>query len=58
MTTKRDLDVTPISGTLGAEVRGIDLARVDNELVGTVRDLLHENLVVLFPQQHLSVDAH
>lgn len=58
MTTKIDIDVTPLSGALGAAVRGIDLARVDDELVETVRDLLHEHLVVLFPEQHLSVDTH
>lgn len=54
----RDLEVTPVGGALGAEVRGLDLAAVDDELVATIRRLLAEHLVVFFPDQELSVAAH
>jgi taurine dioxygenase len=52
-------DVTRLAGALGAEVRGIDLAKVSRaDEVGSIRDLLREHLVLFFPDQHLSVDEH
>jgi alpha-ketoglutarate-dependent taurine dioxygenase len=48
------LDVRPLSGTIGAEVRGIDLrAPLDAETVAAVRDLWLRHKVVFFPEQHL-----
>jgi taurine dioxygenase len=47
-----------VSGALGAEVRGIDLESLDDCVVSTVRDLVHEHLVVFFPDQQLSVAGH
>ncbi|HEV8299190.1 MAG TPA: TauD/TfdA family dioxygenase, partial [Acidimicrobiales bacterium] len=54
----RVVETRPLSGALGAEVRGFDLSRLDDRAVEMVRDLLHEHLVVVFVDQHLSVDAH
>ena len=52
------MDVRPVSGALGAEVRGLDLSQLDEGTARTVRDLIHEHLVVFFLDQDLSVDVH
>ena len=53
-----DLRVRRLSGSLGAEVHGLDLRRVAPEDVATILDLVHEHLVVFFPDQHLTPDEH
>ncbi len=62
MTTALDttagLEVTPVSGSLGAEVRGIDLRKVAAEDVDTILGLVAEHLVLFFPDQHLTPDEH
>ena len=50
--------VTRLSGSLGAEVRGIPLADVAEAEAEIVRNLLTEHLVLFFPDQHLSVTDH
>jgi taurine dioxygenase len=50
-----DLDVRPLSGTIGAEIRGVDLSGpLDAATVGALRDLWLQHKVVFFPDQHLS----
>ncbi len=53
-----DVEIRAVSGCLGAEVRGIDLGRPDAGVVGALRRLLAEHLVLFFPDQPLSVDQH
>ena len=49
------LEITPVSGALGAEIRGMDLrAGLTTEQLGELRSLLLEHLVLFFPGQHLS----
>jgi taurine dioxygenase len=50
--------VRPISGALGAEVRGLSLREVDDAGFARIRDLLLEHLVLFFPDQHLTPDEH
>jgi taurine dioxygenase len=57
-TAARDPDVTQLSGSLGAEVRGIPLADVGPAEADVIRGLLLEHHVLFFPEQHLSQDAH
>jgi taurine dioxygenase len=53
------LEVRPLSGTLGAEVRGVSLRNnLDEAVVGGIRSLLDEHLVLCFPDQHLDDDEH
>ncbi len=48
------IDVRPTGAALGAEVRGLDLARdLDDATVDAVRAAWHEHLVVLFRDQRL-----
>ena len=56
--TATALAVQPISGTLGAEVTGVDLADIDEAGWEAVRRAWLEHLVLFFPGQHLTPDAH
>jgi taurine dioxygenase len=52
--SQTDLDVRPLSPTIGAEVRGVDCAAgLDDDTVATLRQIWLERLVVFFPDQHL-----
>jgi taurine dioxygenase len=53
-----ELDVQRLSGSLGAEVRGIDLAAATSDDGAVVLDLLLEHMVLFFPDQHLDPDEH
>ena len=50
--------VTPISGSLGAEVRGLDLERLDDAGFSTLEHALIEHLVVFLPDQHVTPEGH
>ena len=47
----------PLSDALGAEVCDVDLAKVTDEDVAAIRDIWHDNLVILFRGQDLSEAA-
>ena len=51
-------EVRRLARALGAEVRGVDLAHLDDGDVDTIRALLLEHLVLFFPDQHVSIDEH
>ena len=53
-----ELDVTKLSGSLGAEIQGIRLSEVDASQVDLIRSLLREHLVLFFPDQQMSPDEH
>ncbi|MDA3642517.1 TauD/TfdA family dioxygenase [Saccharopolyspora indica] len=54
-----EFDVRPVSGALGAEVRGLDLEELTEESFGRLHDLLMDNLVLFFPEAgELSPEAH
>ncbi len=53
-----DLDVRPLSGSIGAEIRGLDVRHVDDDTVAAVRRVWLDRKVVFFPSQHLSPDEH
>ena len=50
--------VRTIGGALGAEVRGVELRRLDDEGFAALQALLLEHLVLFFPDQHLEPDEH
>jgi len=52
------LQVKRLSGSLGAEIRGIDLKGAGPAEADSLRELLTEHLVLFFPDQHLSPDEH
>ena len=56
--TDVELDVTPLSGTIGAVIRGLDLRDLDDTTVAAVRQVWLERRVVFFPGQDLDPDSH
>ncbi len=56
--SKVDLDVRPLSPTIGAEIHGIDCAAdLDDDVIAAIRAVWLERLVVFFPDQHLDDDT-
>ena len=55
---KKTLKVRRISSALGAEILGIQLAKLDVQGVSLIENLLMEHKVLLFPNQNLSIDEH
>ena len=53
-----DWNVTKLSAALGAEIRGLEIGRCNDNDVAAIWDLLHEHQVLFFPDQHPSVDDH
>jgi len=53
-----NLEVVRLSGSLGAEVRGIALGEVGPAEAEKIRDLLTEHLVLFWPDQHPTVGEH
>ena len=57
MPSAGDIRIAPLSGALGAEIRGIDIAApLDESCFAAIRRALLDYLVVFFPDQHLSPD--
>jgi alpha-ketoglutarate-dependent taurine dioxygenase len=56
--TEVGLDVRLLSGTIGAEIRGVDLRDLDDDAVAAIRNVWLERKVVFFPEQHLDPEAH
>jgi alpha-ketoglutarate-dependent taurine dioxygenase len=52
------LDIRPITGACGAEVRGLDLATLDDAGWDAMYAAWLEHLVLFFPDQSLDADAH
>ena len=53
----KEWEVTRLSGVLGAEVRGLDLALADAEMARALETLLHEHHVLFLPDQHPTPEA-
>jgi alpha-ketoglutarate-dependent taurine dioxygenase len=57
--TATALQVRRLSGTIGAEIRNVDLSTpLDAGTVAHIRSLLLQHRVIFFPQQHLTADQH
>lgn len=51
------MEIIPLTGALGAEIRGVDLRSIDDDLA-TVRAALLEHEVIFFREAHLSEPEH
>jgi len=57
--TSVQLDIAPLSGTIGAEIRNVDLHRpLDPDTQGAIRQALLDYKVIFFPGQHLRPEEH
>lgn len=57
--TDAKLDIRPVSGALGAEIRGVDLTRpLDDAVRRAILDAFSEHLVIWFPDQALIPERH
>ncbi len=56
--TYRKIDITPISGALGAEIGGVDLARLDDETFAEIRRAHGEFHVIFFRDQTITPEQH
>ena len=52
----RRIEIEPISGALGAEVRRVDLAKLDDETFAEIHRAWLDHLVLFFRDQELSVE--
>ena len=53
------LDVTPLSGTIGAAIRGLDLRQdLDPVTVDAIRQVWLDRKVVFFPEPDLTPEQH
>lgn len=53
------MDVRPLPGALGAEIFGVDLsAPLDDGTIAAIRSALLDHLLVVFRDQHLTVERH
>ncbi len=58
-TTALDLDIRPLSATIGAEIRGVDASQpLSDEAVQALRDALLSYKVIFLPGQHLDPEQH
>lgn len=52
------LSVKRLTGSLGAEIQGLPLVNLNSGQIATIESLLHQHLVLFFPQQFLDIEAH
>ena len=52
------LDITPLSATIGAVIRGVNLRNLDEPTVAAIRRAWLRHRVVFFPGQHLDPESH
>ena len=53
------ISVTPLTGVIGAEIRGVDLSRpIEPPVLQEIRDAFSDHQVVLFPDQPISNAQH
>jgi taurine dioxygenase len=57
-TARVALDVTPLSGTIGAVIHGLDLRDLDDATVAAIRSVWLDRRVVFFPGQQLDAGSH
>jgi taurine dioxygenase len=50
--------VNRLSGSLGAEITGIDLGRVNEQDIADIKSALNEHMVLFFPNQSLTAETH
>ena len=50
----KSMEISPLGGALGAEIRDIKLKNLDAAIIDAIRTTFHEYLVLVFPNQNLT----
>jgi taurine dioxygenase len=58
MSDYKTITVEPISGTIGAEISGVDLCNLTDQNVAEIRQAFLEHLVVFFRDQKMDIPAY
>ncbi|MEH6477040.1 MAG: TauD/TfdA family dioxygenase [Sneathiella sp.] len=58
MTKYKKITVAPITGTIGAEISGIDLRKLDAETVSEIRQAFLNHTVVFFRDQEMTTEEY
>ena len=58
ITEAKPIQVVPTGSALAAEIRSVDLARIDDATFAAIEAAWYENLVLLFRNQSLAVEDH
>jgi len=53
-----DIQIHPFTGAVGAEIRNVDLAHLDDPTTDIIRETLFDRGVVFFRDQHLTPEQH
>jgi taurine dioxygenase len=53
-----NLDVIPLSGSIGAVIRGVDVRDADDDTIAAIRRIWLQRKVVFLPGQHLNASEH
>ena len=51
------IQIRPLSGSLGAEVQGVDLTAASDAVWDEIRQAFRERMVLFFPDQRLDPEA-
>lgn len=52
------IEVAPVAGAIGAEIRGVDLARLDDATFAEIRQAFHDHGVIFFRDQDITPEQH
>lgn len=55
---KAMIEVRPVSGAIGAEVVGVDLTAINEEIFAAIRRAFLEHCMLVFRDQHLDIEQH
>ncbi len=58
MNAATGIEVIPLSEAIGAEIRGIDIRRIDDAQFDLIIRAWHEHVVLLFRDQHIGPEEH
>ena len=52
------IEVAPVAGALGAEIHGVDLAKLDDATFAEIRQAFHDHSVIFFRDQAITPEQH
>lgn len=53
-----ELSITPLTGAIGAAISGVRLADISEQQFQVIRQAFHDNCMLVFRDQFLTIDEH